>query len=92
MKETARPRDGRAADAQRREDGEANGEAEILVWNGRVSDPSEGSDGDLVEGEALSPGQRFPAECEARHLAQRSDMRYGATLGAEQSRRIRGED
>jgi hypothetical protein len=45
MKESAGPRDGRAADALPREDGDASGEAEILVWNGRIADPSEGSDG-----------------------------------------------
>ena len=56
MKETAGPRTGRAADALPREDGDANGEAEILIWNGRIADPREGSDGDLVRGTAPSPG------------------------------------
>ena len=39
MKDTAQPPTGRAADALPREDGDANGEAEILVWNGLVADP-----------------------------------------------------
>jgi hypothetical protein len=55
MTETAGARTGSTADALPREDGDANGEAEILVWNGRVADPSERSEG-LVEDKAPFPG------------------------------------
>jgi hypothetical protein len=76
MKDTAELPTGRAADALPHEDGDASGEAEILVWNGRVADPSEGSDGDLVEGEAPSPvrGSRQSAKLGIR-LAKGSAMR-----------------
>jgi hypothetical protein len=44
MTETTGARTGRTADGLPREEGDTNGEEEILVWNGRVADPDDRSD------------------------------------------------